>query len=140
MTSQWNRRDVLRGLSAMSAAACVPLSKAAAQDQVSPQIEILVRFVSEHTLKLSLVPTVGAASKAIPSNGSLIKESWGTPIRATPTGGHDIAVGKFRLKISWSPISIAIADEHDQPIQQFDWDPETGVLTFLTGMTPLLGL
>src|SRR5215831_3052284 len=140
MTSQWNRRDVLRGLSAMSAAACVPLSKAAATDQVNPQIEILVTSVSEHTLRLSLVPTVSAASKAIPANGALIKESWGTPIRASQNGGHDIGVGKFRLKILWSPINIAIADAHDKLIQQFEWDADTGVLSFLTGTGPLLGL
>src|SRR5215471_13280818 len=115
MTSQWNRRDVLRGLSAMSAAACVPLSKAAATDQVNPQIEILVTSVSEHTLRLSLVPTVSAASKAIP----------------------DIGVGKFRLKILWSPINISIADAHDKLIQQFEWDANTGALSFLTGTAPL---
>jgi len=124
----------------MSAAACVPLSKAAATDQVNPQIEILVTSVSEHTLRLSLVPTVSAASKAIPANGALIKESWGTPIRASQNGGHDIGVGKFRLKILWSPINIAIADAHDKLIQQFEWDADTGVLSFLTGTGPLLGL
>jgi alpha-glucosidase/alpha-D-xyloside xylohydrolase len=141
MTSQWNRRDVLRGLTAISTAALVPLSKAIALNQVDAQVEIQVTPVSEHTLRLSLVPTARDTAQSIPSNGSLVKESWGTPIHASgQESGRDISVGNFRLKISWSPISIAIADEHDQLIQQFDWNSDTRVLTFLTGTSPLLGL
>src|SRR5215469_13665110 len=139
MSSQWNRRDVLRGLTAISTAALVPLSNAPGS-QADPQIEVQATPVTAHTLRLSLVPAADT-SKSIPSDGSLIKESWGTPVRATRQAtNNEISIANFRLKISWSPLSIAIADEHDQPIQQFDWDPETGVLTFLTGMTPLLGL
>jgi alpha-glucosidase (family GH31 glycosyl hydrolase) len=141
MTSQWNRRDVLRGLTAISAAACVPLSKAVAANEIDPQIEIQLTPVSEHTLRLSLVRTVSVTSKAIPSDGSLVKESWGTPVRASrQEAGRDVSVGNFRLKVSWSPVSIAVTDDRERTIQQFDWDPDTRALTFLTGATPLLGL
>jgi len=141
MTSQWNRRDVLRGLTAISTAAFVPLSKAGAINQVDPEVEIQVTLVSEHTLRLSLVTTASDTSKSIPSNGSLARESWGTPVRASgQEAGRDISLGSFRLKISWSPISIAVADEHDKLIQQFVWNSDTGVLTFLTGTSPLFGL
>src|SRR5215469_12756560 len=141
MTSQWNRRDVLRGLTAISTAAFVPLSRAVAINQVAPPVEIQVTPVSEHTLRLSLVPTASDTATSIPSNGSLVKESWGTPVRASEQeAGRDISVGSFRLKILWSPISIAIADEHGKLMQQFVWNSDTGVLTFLTGTSPLFGL
>lgn len=141
MTSQWNRRDVLRGLTAISTAALVPLSKAVAINQLDPQIEIQITPVSEHTLRLSFLPTASNASKVIPVNGSLVKESWGTPVRVTQQeAGRDISVGNFRAKVSLSPVSLAIADEHAKLIQQVDWDADSGALTFLTGTTPLLGL
>ena len=76
---------MLRGLTAVSTAALVPLGQAIALNQVDRQVEIQVTPVSEHTLRLSLVPTVGDAAKSIPSDGSLVKESWGTPVRAS---GH----------------------------------------------------
>jgi len=80
-------------------------------------------------------------SKSIPSDGSLIKESWGTPVRATRQAtNNEISIANFRLKISWSPLSIAIADEQEKLIQQFDWNSDTNVLSFLTGTSPLLGL
>src|SRR5215469_4064575 len=141
MTSQWNRRDMLRGLTAISTAVLVPLSKAVAMHQVDPQIEIQITPVSEHTLRLSLLPTASNPSKVIPVNGSLVKQSWGTPVRVSrEEAGRDISVGNFRARISSSAVSVTIADEHEKLIQQFDWDPDTGAVTFLTGTTPLLGL
>src|SRR5215469_8676633 len=139
MSSQWNRRDVLRGLTAISTAALVPLSNAPGS-QADPQIEVQATPVTAHTLRLSLVPAADT-SKSIPSDGSLIKESWGTPVRATRQAtNNEISIANFRLKISWSPLSIAIADEQEKLIQQFDWNSDTNVLSFLTGTSPLLGL
>src|SRR3984957_8333497 len=140
MTSQWNRRDILRGLTAISAAAFVPLKQAIAIDGDHP-VEIQVTPVSSHTLRLSLVPAGGGAAKTIPSNGSLAKESWGTPVHSSSQdASRALSVDNFRLKISQNPLSITVADEHDKTIQQLEWNADTGALTFLTGVTPLLGL
>ena len=92
-------------------------------------------------MRLSLVPAGGGAAKTIPSNGSLAKESWGTPVHSSSQdASRELSVGNFRLKISQNPLSITVADEHDKTIQQFEWNADTGALTFLTGDTPLLGL
>jgi alpha-glucosidase (family GH31 glycosyl hydrolase) len=141
MTSQWNRRDILRGLTAISAAALVPRKQAIALDGDHP-VEIQFTPVSAHTLRLSLVPAGGgAAAKTILSNGSLAKESWGTPVHSSSQdASRELSVDNFRLKISQNPLSITVADEHDKTIQQFEWNADTGALTFLTGDTPLLGL
>ena len=141
MTSQWNRRDVLKGLTAISTTALIPLKRAAALDAPESAIEVQITSVSEHTLRLSFLPAGDERPKSIPLNGSLIKESWGNPVRASQhEAGREISVGKFGVKVSWSPISIIITDDHDRTIQQFDWDVDTGALTFLSGATPLLGL
>jgi len=139
MKSQWNRRDVLRGLTAISTAALVTPKCAVAIDASDPQAEIQITPVSEQTIRLSLLPT--GLKTPIPFNGSLVKESWGTPVipnrRETD---RELSIGSFRLKISWNPISITIADEHHKVLQQLDWDANTGTLTFVTGTSPLYGL
>src|ERR1700722_1605919 len=106
MTSQWNRRDILRGLTAISAAALVPRKQAIALDGDHP-VEIQFTPVSAHTLRLSLVPAGGgAAAKTILSNGSLAKESWGTPVHSSSQDASRELCGQyFRLKISENPLS-----------------------------------
>ena len=139
MKSQWNRRDVLRGLTAISTAALVTPKCVVAIDASDPQAEIQITPVSEQTIRLSLLPT--GLKTPIPFNGSLVKESWGTPVipnrRETD---RELSIGSFRLKISWNPISITIADEHHKVLQQLDWDANTGTLTCVTGTSPLYGL
>ncbi len=139
MSSQWNRRDVLRGLTAVSTAALIPAKPDLAFGAPDASIEIQITSVSQHTVRLSFLPTADAAP--IPLNGSLVKEDWGVPIRASQQQpGRETIIGNFRLKISWNPVSVTISDQKEKVIQQFDWASDTGVLTFLTGTTPLLGL
>lgn len=74
-------------------------------------------------------------------DGSLVQESWGAPVatlRAEPE--HEIALGNLRLKISFHPVSVTITNELGNVIQQFTWDENTGVLSFLSGSAPLFGL
>jgi alpha-glucosidase (family GH31 glycosyl hydrolase) len=138
MTCQWNRRDVLRGLTAVSTAAFIPQKRELARASDAP-IELQITSVSQHTLRLSFLPT--GDQMPIPLNGSLVKESWRTPVHTTQhQPAREMSVGNFQLKISWDPISVTISDQKGRVIQQFDWDANTGALTFLTGATPLLGL
>lgn len=59
-------------------------------------------------------------------------------LRAEPE--HEIALGNLRLKISFHPVSVTITNELGNVIQQFTWDENTGVLSFLSGSAPLFGL
>ena len=139
MTSQWNRRDVLRGLTAVSTSALIPFKRELALGAPDAPIEIQITSVSPHTLRLSFLPINDETS--IPLNGSLVKDSWGVPIRASQQqSGREVSIGNLRLTISWNPVSIIISDAQHKVIQQFDWNAENGALTFLTGTTPLLGL
>ena len=139
MSSQWNRRDVLRGLTAVSTAALIPAKRGLAFGTPDTPIEFQFTSVSPHTLRLSLLPTGGR--RPIPHNGSLVKDDWGTPIRATEQQStREISVGEFRVKFSWNPISITVSDQKNQVVQSFDFDAGTSALTFLTGTAPLLGL
>jgi alpha-glucosidase (family GH31 glycosyl hydrolase) len=143
MSQQWNRRDVLKGLVAASTAMIVSPADAAArgEQRSGEQVEIRVTSVSRHTIRLSILPISNGSAGSIPFDGSLVQESWGAPAVQLRTGtGEAITVGDFRLKISLRPVSIKIANEHGDVIQQFNWDESSGVLSFPTGNSPLFGL
>lgn len=144
MNQQWNRRDVLKGLVAASTALVIPPEQRAAQ-QVEPdigkQVEIQITPISAHTFRISIFPTDEGAERLVPSDGSLIHESWGAPaatLRTEPA--HEVVVGNHRLKISFHPVGITVTNKLGTVIQQFAWGENTGVLSFLTGTAPLFGL
>ncbi|MGA2300825.1 MAG: TIM-barrel domain-containing protein [Candidatus Acidiferrum sp.] len=145
MNPQWNRRDVLKGLVAASTAVIVrPTLRAAGEDPSAPAqpVEVQITPVSPHTFRLSILPVLNnGLVGSIPSDGSLVQESWGTPIaklRAEP--GHTIAVGRVRLQISLPPVRVTATNEGGDIIQQFAWDDNTGALSFLIGNSRLFGL
>jgi len=144
MSPQWNRRDVLKGLVAASTAMIVPMAEGAPRDDAaiaSQSVEIQITPVSHHTVRLSVLPVKDGSVAAIPSDGSLVQESWGTPIaklRSEPA--HTIATGTVRLQVTFHPVTITAKNDQGEVIQQLKWDEKTGVLSFLTGNTPLFGL
>jgi len=144
MSPQWNRRDVLKGLVAASTAMIVPMAEGAPRDDAaiaSQSVEIQITPVSHHTVRLSVLPVKDGSVAAIPSDGSLVQESWGTPIaklRSEPA--HTIATGTVRLQVTFHPVTITAKNDQGEVIQQLKWDEKTGVLSFLTGNMPLFGL
>jgi alpha-glucosidase/alpha-D-xyloside xylohydrolase len=151
MTPRWNRRDVLKGLLAASTGFIVSSKQGTAQDDThAPEkpIEIQVTSISARTFRLSILPIDNGATAHVPLDGSLVQdshshESGGAPVaklRADPVAVKTIAVGSLRLKISFHPVSISVANERGDVIQQLAWDQSSGLLTFLNGSSPLFGL
>ena len=143
MSPRWNRRDVLKGLLAASTAMVVP-KREAAQDfapSSATEIEIQITPISSYTFRLSILPVNNGAVAKIPTDGSLVRDSWGGPVTKLRSGSAEaVPVGNLRLKVSVPPASIKVANERGDLIQQFDWDENAGVLSFLNGSSPLLGL
>ena len=146
MTPRWNRRDVLKGLLAASTGIIVSSKQGIAQDdahRLEKLTEIQVTSISDHTFRLSILPIDNGTTGHIALDGSLVRDSWGAPVaelRAEPVAVKTMAVGSLRLKISYHPVSISIANERGDVIQQLGWDQSTGLLTFLNGSSPLFGL
>lgn len=142
MCAEWNRREALKGLAAMSAAVLARPSRAPGMAADHPSnLQIQITSLSDYTLRISLLPRVDGAWASIPSNGSLVGESWGAPaVQLLEGSRQEIPVGKFHLTISWHPVSIAVALENRSLAQQFDWSEDSGVLSFLTGENPIYGL
>jgi hypothetical protein len=148
MSPEWNRRDVLKGFLVASTAMIVP-KQGAAQDAApvsgrqvpGRQVEVQITSVSACTFRLRIIPVSNGSVAEIPSDGSLVKESWGAPVaklRAEPTGA--ISAGGLRLKVSFQPLGIKVATERGDLIQRLAWDEDAGILTFLIGSSPLFGL
>ena len=145
MSPRWNRRDVLKGLVAASSAMFVPKQAKAGARPPEPQVEIQITAVSAFTFRLSILAANHGSNNGsvgdIPLDGSLVRKSWGSPIaklRAAPTG--TISAGNHRLKISFQPVSIEVANLQGDVIQQLAWDQNAGIFSFLNGSSPLFGL
>jgi alpha-glucosidase (family GH31 glycosyl hydrolase) len=151
MHKRWNRRQVLQQLAAASGAALLPTGKLPLTNELSPKernspasqdYEIQIAPVSAHTFRLSILPIENGAPAAIPSNGSLVRASWGALAAKLRGDVHaqTVPCGDFRIGISPDPLTFSIANAHDEAIQKLTVDPATGVVSFLTGDSPLLGL
>ena len=81
MSGRWNRREVLKGMAAVSAAAFIPTTLTG-QDQAATghgELEIQLTAISKHTVRVSLLPISQDKIAAIPLDGSLVQESWDAP-------------------------------------------------------------
>jgi alpha-glucosidase (family GH31 glycosyl hydrolase) len=149
MKKQPDRRQVLKGAAAACAALLLPGKEEAAEPglRVAGQdVEIQIAPVSEHTVRLTIfplkhVPEDGQAM-AVAGDGSLVQTSWGAPIAklrslASP---RTVETGNLRVKISSAPLVFTIESAKGATLQHLKVDKETGVVSFATGNSPLLGL
>jgi len=144
MKAPWNRREVLKNLAATSAALSLPRGatdlKALLQESTSDR-EIQITSISEHTVKLSVLPITNGKTAPIPLDGSLAQTSWGEPIARLRgnSAPQELKAGELSLHVSASPIAFTISTRKGSRIQQFEVDPD-GSVSFATGNSPLLGL
>src|SRR5215469_9850926 len=148
MGADWNRRDVLKGLLAASAATVIRAigDPTENSDTFSQSLEVQLAPVSSKTLRLTILPVkqgsdASTTTAAIRCDGSLVQESWGPPaVRLRIDADKSLEVADFRLTISPKPLSISVSNEHAELVQRLVWDEKNAKLSFLTGNGPLFGL
>src|SRR5690348_11076897 len=101
--------------------------RAAGQD-----VELWISPVSGHTFRLSVLPL--GHGPIVPTDGSLIQQSWGEPI-AKLRAPQNVETAGNKIAVSTSPLAIQIGT-----LQKLTVDPDSGILSFHTGDAPLLGL
>ncbi|MGA8308826.1 MAG: TIM-barrel domain-containing protein [Terriglobales bacterium] len=145
MNARWNRRQVLKQLAAASAAMILPGGavadsppRLAGQDS----IEIQIASVSEHTLRLSILPVKNGQVASIPFNGSLIRTVWDAPIAKLrgDSPAQTVKLGSLALHFSPDPPAFSVSSAGGETIQTFTWNRDSGVVGFTTGNAPLFGL
>jgi alpha-glucosidase (family GH31 glycosyl hydrolase) len=149
MKKQHSRRRVLQGAAAACAALLLPRKEDAAEQglRVAGQdVEIQVARVSEHTVRLTIFPVKHALKDgqvmAVAGDGSLVQDAWGAPILKLRSLGHarTVKTGNLRVKISSDLLAFTIESAKGATLQHLSVDKETGVVSFATGNSPLLGL
>jgi alpha-glucosidase (family GH31 glycosyl hydrolase) len=142
-----DRRQLLKVMGAACAAGILPERLAAGISFAGPSIanqetEIQVSPVSEHTFRLSVLPLDGGKPAAISRDGSLVRESWGAPAAALrgKFAARTIPCGNLRVRVATDPLTFHVETADGKPIQRLTVDEATGVVSFATGDSPLLGL
>lgn len=144
MNAPWNRRQVLKTLAGTSAALTLPRGATGLNNlpqHSSSDREIHITSLSEHTVKLSVLPITNGKTAPIPLDGSLVQTSWGEPIarlRGNPEP-QELKAGELSVHVSARPIAFTISTRKGSRIQQLEVDPD-GNVSFATGNSPLLGL
>src|ERR1039458_2641180 len=141
MSPVYTGSRLLKGLLAASIAMFASKEAKSGAQLPEPQVEIQITPVSTCTFRLSILPLNNGSVGDIAMDGSLVKKSWGSPIaklRAAPT--RTISAGNLRLKISFEPVSIEVANLQGDVIQHLAWDENAGIFSFLNGSSPLFGL
>ncbi len=145
MSKNWNRRELLAQLVGVSAGMLLPPATTLVSGGLrvaGENCEIHLAPLSRHTVRFSVLPVKRSRTISVPSDGSLLKASWGvatTEIRGEAQS-QTIACGDMKVSFSRSPLTFTIATTQGEMIQQLSIDEETGGVSFLTGDSPLLGL
>jgi alpha-glucosidase/alpha-D-xyloside xylohydrolase len=89
-----------------------------------------------------VLPVKRGATSSIPLDGSLIKTMWGAPLAKLrgEVQTQTIKCGNLKVLISPNPLKFTVTTAEGQTLQQLSVAEETGVVSFLTGDSPLLGL
>jgi alpha-glucosidase/alpha-D-xyloside xylohydrolase len=145
MNKQWNRREMLTQLAGASAALLLPQkapSATAGAQIAASDSEIQIAPVSDHTLRLTILPIKDGVAGSVPLDGSLVQKAWGAPVAKLrgEIRPQTIVCGKLKVAVSARPLSFRIATSEGRPAQQITIDEESGAVSFMTGDSPLLGL
>jgi len=149
MNQRWNRRQVLQRLVAVSTGLLLPANSEAAkpflhlarQDDID-DIEVQIVSLSPHTFRLSILPVKNGQVSSIPFNGSLVRSSWPGPIAKLrgEASAQTIKLGSLALQVSAHPLTFTVVKAKGETVQTLIWDQQSGVVGFVTGDSPLLGL
>lgn len=144
MNESWNRRRLLKQLAATSAAAVLPRGAVAKifLEEPPPDHEIQITSVSENTVRLSVLPVRGGLTVSVPMDGSLAHASWSAPSQKLQrdSPAREFQAGNLQVHVSQTPLVFTISTLNGRQIQRLKIEAGSGVVSFATGNSPLLGL
>ena len=146
MTNRYDRRDLLKGMSAVCAADLFWPSRSEAGQQnfqiAGRNFEVRIAPVSAHTFRLSVLPIEGSQLQLVKGNGSLVQDSWGLPLAKFSREERErvVNVSELSVEFSFHPLHAVVQNAKGDVVQQLTIDSETGNVSFLIGDSLLLGL
>jgi alpha-glucosidase/alpha-D-xyloside xylohydrolase len=105
-------------------------------------VELAVTAATPHTARITIQPIENGQPAAIPSDGALVKESWGEPaIRLRGFyGSRRVKCGDLLVTVMAEPLAIRVETRDKRLVQEIRIDTATGRLAFPVGDKPVLGL
>src|SRR5260221_3447275 len=136
MTKPISRRKALASI--VSAALLEGADSSGIQIATRP-VEISLTPATPRTVRISVTPV---DNSAVPSDGSLVKDNWGTPAARVRSldRAKSVRCGELTVKLSPNPLTIRVEAKDGKLVQQLRIDQETGAVSFPLGGTPRLGL
>ncbi|HWB85835.1 MAG TPA: TIM-barrel domain-containing protein [Bryobacteraceae bacterium] len=137
-----SRRDVLRCAGAAMLAAARSNAATGGLQVAGQDVEIQITTVSPHTFRLTVTPVENGRAAAVPTDGSLVTESFGKPtaVLRGPLRQRTIRCGDSRIEVSSEPLAFTIRRGNSETVQKLAIDKTTGAVSFPTGDKPLLAL
>ncbi len=138
MSALISRRVAMKRIGGAGAAAVAAIRFPAAEGGVPGAVEVVVSPVSPHTLRLTFTDAVRTQVRG---DGALVDRSWPPPAArpAIAEPGRRISVGGAAVTFGRDPSSVRV-QAGGRVIQEFALEPLTGVLSFVAGDAPVLGL
>jgi alpha-glucosidase/alpha-D-xyloside xylohydrolase len=146
MSKRISRREVLRVFGSAGAGAALGAGPLCAQESGirvgGRSVEIAVSSISPQTVRISLAPIENGRTQPIKSDGSLVEQVGSPPAKrfTSLTRTESVRCGELLVKLSPDPPTIRIEATDGRLVQQLRVDQQTGVVSFLIGNGPLLGL
>ena len=149
MNKQPDRRQILKGAAATCAALLLPARTEATEQALriaGQSVEIQIAPVSQHTARLTILPLTNSLehgrAMTVGGDGSLVQTSWGAPILKLRTSSavRTVKTGNLIVKLSSDPVAFSIETLRGAMVQHLTVDKDRGVVSFITGDSPLLGL
>src|SRR5258708_13092742 len=105
---------------------------------IGQSCEVQIASISAHTFRLSILPIEHGKASSVPSDGSLVRESWDSPITRLRGDWRPQAVsaGGGLVKASSSPLPFSIETTNGAKNQRIPPDQPTGAATFYTTPSP----
>jgi alpha-glucosidase (family GH31 glycosyl hydrolase) len=105
------------------------------------RVQIAVQPVSDHTVRISIVPVENGRPAPIAYDGSLVRRVWSDHdflLDMFPEG-QPVKLGNLTVAMSMTPLTIQVKTRDGKSVQQLRVDEETGAVTFQLGTGPILG-
>ncbi|MBZ5583020.1 MAG: glycoside hydrolase, partial [Acidobacteriia bacterium] len=104
-------------------------------------VEFQIASISRHTFRLTVLPLKEGRPAAVPSDGSLVQESWGAPVarwRGAPPR-QAVKCGDGLIRVASDSLAFTV-ESGGRQIQRIGIDAPSGAVSFATGDAPLFGL
>jgi alpha-glucosidase (family GH31 glycosyl hydrolase) len=136
MTKPISRRTALASI---ASAALLEAADSSGIQIATKSVEISLTPATPRTVRISVTPV---DASEVPSDGSLVKDNWGTPAARLRSlaRARSVRCGELTVKLSSNPLTIRVETKDGKLIQQLRIDQETGAVSFPFGDSPLLGL